>query len=103
MPVHGDQGGLLARFSESLAGSHQSPAGTPRGLREAVASQETLLFGFRPGMSLMPKEFMAADPDYWTPEGARGATEAGGETVRGAGHVKARHAGVAFAHIPWER
>jgi len=37
------------------------------------------------------------------PEGARGATEAGGETVRGAGHVKARHAGAAFAHIPWER
>ncbi len=38
-------------------------------VREAVVSQETLLFGFRPGMSLMPKEFMAADPDYWTPKG----------------------------------
>ena len=50
-------------------------------LREAVVSQETLPFGFRPGMSLMPKEFMAADPRLLDPEGPRAATEAWRETV----------------------
>jgi hypothetical protein len=37
-------------------------------LRDGLVSQETRLFAFKPGMSLMPKEFMDQDTGYWTPK-----------------------------------
>lgn len=37
-------------------------------MRDAMVSQETRLFAFKPGMSLMPKEFMDQDTGYWTPK-----------------------------------
>lgn len=39
-----------------------------KAVREAVMSSETSVYAFAPSMSYMPKEFAAADPDFWTPK-----------------------------------
>ena len=36
--------------------------------RDGVATQQTLLFAFRPRMSLLPKDFIDQDPAFWTPK-----------------------------------
>jgi hypothetical protein len=35
---------------------------------DAVVSEESILFAVNPQMSLVPKEWIAADPDFWTPK-----------------------------------
>ena len=36
--------------------------------RDSVAMQQTLLFAFRPRMSLLPKDFIEQDSAFWTPK-----------------------------------
>lgn len=36
--------------------------------REGIVTQQSLLFAFRPAMSLLSKEFIAQDPAFWTPK-----------------------------------
>jgi hypothetical protein len=35
---------------------------------EAIAGEETILFAVNPQMSYVPKEWITADPDFWTPK-----------------------------------
>jgi hypothetical protein len=37
-------------------------------VKDGVASQQTLLFAFRPRMSLLSKDFIDQDPAFWTPK-----------------------------------
>jgi len=37
-------------------------------VREAVSEEETMSFSLSPAMSLVPKEFAAVDPKFWTPK-----------------------------------
>jgi hypothetical protein len=37
-------------------------------VKDGVASQQTLLFAFRPRMSLLPKDFIDQDAAFWTPK-----------------------------------
>ena len=60
-PMHSE-----APYREAVGESGRARYG--QFLRDAVVSQETLLFAFKPGMSLMPKEFMDQDAAYWTPK-----------------------------------
>jgi hypothetical protein len=39
-----------------------------KAVTDGIASSETLLFGLEPRMSYVSKEFIAADPDFWTPK-----------------------------------
>ena len=39
-------------------------------VRDSVATQQTMLFAFKPGMSLLTKEFIGQDPAFWTPKQA---------------------------------
>jgi hypothetical protein len=42
-------------------------------VRDGVAMQQTLLFAFKPRMSLLSKDFIAQDPAFWTPKPATAA------------------------------
>lgn len=48
-------------------------------MKEAVASQQTLLFAFKPRMSLLPKDFIDQDPAFWTPKPPPAATKKPGD------------------------
>ena len=37
-------------------------------MQDAVATQQTMLFAFRAGMSLLSKDFISQDPAFWTPK-----------------------------------
>jgi hypothetical protein len=37
-------------------------------MRDGVAMQQTLLFAFKPRMSLLSKDFINQDPAFWTPK-----------------------------------
>jgi hypothetical protein len=39
-----------------------------KAVSDGIASSETMLFGLEPRMSYVSKEFIAADPDFWTPK-----------------------------------
>ena len=36
--------------------------------RDRLVMQQTLLFAFKPGMSLLSKDFIDQDPAFWTPK-----------------------------------
>ena len=36
--------------------------------RDGIAMQQTLLFAFRPRMSLLSKDFINQDPTFWAPK-----------------------------------
>jgi hypothetical protein len=39
-------------------------------MRDGLATQQTLLFAFKPRMSLLSKEFINQEPAFWTPKPA---------------------------------
>jgi hypothetical protein len=39
-----------------------------KGVSEAIAGEESILFAVNPQMSYVPKEWITADPDFWTPK-----------------------------------
>jgi hypothetical protein len=47
--------------------------------REGVATQQTLLFAFRPRMSLLSKDFIDQDPAFWTPKPPAATTKKPGD------------------------
>jgi hypothetical protein len=47
--------------------------------REGVASQETMLFAFKPRMSLLSKDFIDQDPTFWAPKPAAAAAKKPGD------------------------
>jgi len=48
-------------------------------VREAVSEEESMSFSLSPEMSLVPKEFAAVDPKFWTPKPKTGPKKPGGE------------------------
>jgi hypothetical protein len=37
----------------------------------AIVSSEAASFGIRPDFSYLPRDWIAADPDFWSPAGIR--------------------------------
>jgi hypothetical protein len=53
---------------QALMQAVQNGPQTMRELSETVASGETILFAVNPQMSYVPKEWITASPDFWTPK-----------------------------------
>ena len=53
---------------QALVQAVQNGPQTMRELAETVASGETILFAINPQMSYVPKEWVTASPDFWTPK-----------------------------------
>ena len=61
---------------QALMQAVQNGPQTMRELGETVASGETILFAINPQMSYVPKEWVTASPDFWTPKPIPVATKA---------------------------
>jgi len=53
---------------QALVQAVQNGPQTMRELSETIASGETILFAINPQMSYVPKEWVTASPDFWTPK-----------------------------------
>jgi hypothetical protein len=53
---------------QALVQAVQNGAETMRELSETIANEESILFAINPQMSYVPKEWVTASPDFWTPK-----------------------------------